>query len=258
MKRLLLLFMAMIFFATQGWSQTTLNEDFEGTNFPPDGWTRVTTQGSSFWKRHTCDSPIDLACASVDWASLGHTNYLITPKLVILSVQDSISFWVKTDEYYPGTSLNVLVSTSDNNIDSFSTTSLLTLSDFNVTTVWTKHTVSLSSYIGQDIYVAFQVVDDFGMTVMLDDIAGLQLFVPSCPSPSALTVSNPTVSGIDLSWTDDLGVIWNIEYMLATETDWNYSIPISGVANNYTFTGLDPATTYITRVQTDCGDELSE
>lgn len=62
-------------FVTSGWSQTTLNEGFEGTLFPPQDWTIETTQGTVSWVRYISSSARGTASASVNYASPGHTNY---------------------------------------------------------------------------------------------------------------------------------------------------------------------------------------
>ncbi|MDY4789766.1 MAG: choice-of-anchor J domain-containing protein, partial [Bacteroidales bacterium] len=255
MKRIFYFLLAMIF-AIQSYSQATLNEGFEGTTFPPDDWTKVTTQGTEAWERYTSDAPRGLACASVNYDDPSHINYLITPKLIVSSDQDSIVYWVKTSYDWGGTTLNVLVSTTDNAVTSFSTTSLQTVSTLSES--WVRKSIPLTNYIGEEIYIAFQVVDDFGSRVMLDDVTGPELFVPACPRPRALTVSNPTTIGIDLGWTDDTGSIWNIEYMLATETDWTNATTLYSVMNPHTFTSLNASTSYKARVQTDCGTEQSD
>lgn len=183
---------------------------------------------------------------------------MITPKLIVSSNQDSISFWLKTPGYYQGTTMSILVSTTDNQISSFSSTSLLQLASADITTTWTRHSASLSDYIGQDIHIAFKVVDSYGMRIMLDDIQGPTIFVPACPKPITLTASNPSVQGIDLGWIDDFGSLWNIQYMLSSQSDWSSSTLISGITNPYTFSNLDASTTYKVRVQSDCGEEQSD
>ena len=112
-----------------------------------------------------------------------HINYLITPKLIVSSDQDSIVYWVKTSYDFGGTTLNVLVSTTDNAVTSFSTTSLQTVSTLSES--WVRKSIPLTNYIGEEIYIAFQVVDFYGSRVMLDDVTGPELFVPTCPKPTA-------------------------------------------------------------------------
>jgi len=262
MKRLLFFLMAIIF-AIQGWTQPTLNEGFEGTTFPPNDWTSVNVSGSVNWARYTSSTPRGTASASVNYATAGHENWLITPNLNVTSGLDTISFWIKTSTYYSGTSFSVFISSTTNDIASFNTSNpaLLSLVNNNITTTWTKYSVPLSAYIGQNIYVGFRVQDQDGMRIMLDDVTGPNLFVPACPKPTSLQASNPTASptSFDLGWTDASGSLWNIQYMPAAQTDWANATTISGVTTNpYNINGLNPDTDYKIRIQKNCGTELSD
>ncbi|MDD3286338.1 MAG: fibronectin type III domain-containing protein, partial [Bacteroidales bacterium] len=84
---------------------------------------------------------------------------------------------------------------------------------------------------------------------------------PTCPAPTALQASNPTSSptSFNFGWTDASGSLWNIQYMLADQTDWANATTITGVITNpYTINGLNPDTEYKIRIQTNCGTELSD
>ncbi|MDD4683719.1 MAG: choice-of-anchor J domain-containing protein [Bacteroidales bacterium] len=258
MKRLLFFLMATLF-AMQGFSQATLNEGFEGTTFPPDDWRIETTSGGGTWVSSTSIAHGGTKSAKSGYYSGGCTRWLITPKLTVTATETNFSFWIACDDWYSdGDNIDVFVSTTDNSTSSFGTTALLALTEDNITTSWAQHTVDLSTFIGQDIYVAIRVTDNFGFNTFIDDVTGPELFVPACPKPTALSASNPTTIGIDLGWTDDTGSIWNIEYMLATETDWTNATTLYSVMNPHTFTSLNASTSYKARVQTDCGIEQSD
>ncbi len=259
MKKILFFLIALCF-AITGWTQTPLNEGFDGTMFPPDDWTTVNEKGTVYWERTTGNSPRGTASATVNYASAGHQNWLITPKLNVTTGLDTISFWIKTSTYYANTSLTVFVSSTTNDISSFDTINpaLLSLVDNQITTTWTKYSIPLTNYIGQDIFIGFRVKDQNGMRIMLDDITGPNLFVPTCPKPKTLITSNPTITGVDLGWTDPTGTIYNIQYMLNNETDWANATTISGVTNPYTFTTLNHSSYYKARVQRECVSEQSE
>ena len=139
MKKQLFFLMAIIF-AIQGFTQTPLNEGFEGTTFPPNDWSAVKVSGSVSWGRYTSSTPRGTASASVNYGSAGHENWLITPNLNVTSGLDTISFWIKTSTYYSGTSFKVYVSSTTNDIASFnpSNPALLSLVNNNITTTWTK------------------------------------------------------------------------------------------------------------------------
>ncbi|MPL66686.1 hypothetical protein SDC9_12373 [bioreactor metagenome] len=258
MKRIFYFLLAMII-AIQGYSQATLNEGFEGTSFPPDDWRIETTSGGGAWESSTSIAHGGTKSAKSGYYSGGCTRWLITPKLTVTATETNFSFWIACDDWYSdGDNIDIFVSTTDNSTSSFGTTALLALTEDSITTSWAQHTVDLSTFIGQDIYVAIRVTDNFGFNTFIDDVTGPELFVPACPKPTALYASNPTTAGVDLGWTDATGSTWNIQYMLNSETDWANSTTISGVSNPYTFTTLNPSTVYKARVQTDCGTEQSE
>ena len=267
MKKVLYFLLAIVF-AIQGWSQTTLNEGFEGTTFPPEDWRIENTEGpSTQWYRSTSYARAGgVAHAYVNYNTSGTTNYLITPKLTITATNYEISFWARMSTFnttYDQTFLKILVSTSTSDVSSFDTAALLHISPSfsspnQINDSYQQWTVDLTAYIGQDIYVAFRQSDNDGYGLCLDDVTGPELFVPTCPKPTALVSSNPTTTGVDLAWTDATGSTWNIEYMLESETDWTNATTITGATNPYTFATLNSSSRYKARVQTDCGAELSE
>ena len=252
--------MAIMFFVMQGWTQTTLNESFEGTTFPPDDWTIATTAGSGSWQSSTSIARTGTKSANSAYASSGCTRWLISPRLSVTSDATNFAFWIATDDWYiDGDNIDILVSTTNNETSSFSTTSLLSLNQDSVTTTWKQYSVDLQAYVGQDIYVAIRVIDNNGFNTFIDDVTGPNLFVPSCPKPTLLTTSNITTTGANLGWTDATGSVWNVQYMLDTTNNWANATNISGVTSNpYTIQGLNPSSLYKARVQTDCTSEQSE
>ncbi len=249
-----------MFFVMQGWTQTTLNEGFEGTTFPPEDWTIATTAGSGNWQSSTDIAHTGTKSATSAYLEGGCTRWLITPKLSVTSDATTFAFWITTDEWYnDGDNIDILVSTTNNQTSSFSTTSLLSLTEDSVTELWTQHFVDLSSFVGQDIYIAIRIIDNFGFSTFIDDVTGPNLFIPTCPKPRNLAISNITTTGADLGWTDATGSLWDVQFLYANDTNWLNATTISGVTTNpYIFTNLTHSTSYKARVQTDCTTEQSE
>ncbi|MDD4739641.1 MAG: hypothetical protein PHG98_06795, partial [Bacteroidales bacterium] len=80
MKKFLFTFMATIFIVMQGYSQTLLNESFEGAAFPPLNWITQNTRGpATLWENTTDFAHTGSVCAFVSYNADGTTNYLITP-----------------------------------------------------------------------------------------------------------------------------------------------------------------------------------
>ena len=260
MKQLLrrLAFMLALLFGVVGWTQVVaqvLNEGFEDTEFPPSDWTTIHVSGSESWGRYTSNKNSGSASASVNYASAGHENYLITPKLVP-ATSETLSFYVSAASY-GGTTLKVEISTTGNEAADF-TTELATYTTGSSGTIGTtsnstfvQKTIDLSDYVGQEIYVAFHVIDNDGGRICIDDVSGVTLFVPSCPKPTALTIANITTNSADLSWTaGGSETAWDIDYSTNGET-WT---PIATTTNPYTLTGLTANTAYQVRVRSHCSD----
>lgn len=248
-----------IIFAIAGKAQTPLNEGFEATTFPPEDWTAITTSGTNQWSRNTSSPTIGTASAKCAYRSGGHISYLITPKLVV-SANDTLKFFAAKSSSGT-TNFRVCVSTTyqQNGLSSFDTVNpLMSMLGGNMLTTLTQYNVDLSQFAGQEVYIAFQITDYYGCHIFLDNVTGPNLFVPTCPKPRTLITSNPTTIGVDLGWTDPTGTIYNIQYMLNSETDWANATTVSGVTNPYTFNTLNPSTYYKARVQRECISEQSE
>lgn len=76
---------------------------------------------------------------------------------------------------------------------------------------------------------------------------------PTCPAPTALSVTSITATSADLTWTDPSGTQWDIEWGTSGFTPTG--IPtISGVISYpYTLSGLSSTTAYDYYVRSDCG-----
>jgi hypothetical protein len=132
------------------------------------------------------------------FASYGTTStqYIITPRLHVQAA-DVLSFWYRefnaSDETF-----NVLVSTTDNSIGSF--TNLATVGPL-ADNSWYQFSHALSAYAGTDIYIAFQYprIDGYQYGyIMLDDITGPQQYLPGMnwlsvdPTSGTLAASGST------------------------------------------------------------------
>ena len=83
-------------------------------------------------------------------------------------------------------------------------------------------------------------------------ISNVTMSVLTCPKPISLTVSNITETTADLSWTaGGQETVWNLEYKTENESDWTV-LPVYN--SSFMLTGLTDSTTYLVRVQADCGN----
>ncbi len=240
-----------------------LNESFEDATFAPDGWKSIHVSGSNSWTRSTSSKHEGAACAYVSWATSGHENYLVTPKLQPID-GESLSFYVASQSY-SGTTLTIEVSTTTAEAASFATTlaTYTTGSSGTIgttsTSTWVEKVIDLSAYAGQEIYVAFHVVDDNGSSLYLDDVTGVSIKEDACPRPKNLKLdgdADPTEALIVWDAVDGAEAEGGYELEYSTSEDFtNPQAPsvIEGEAG--LLEDLTPATTYYVRVRAFCGEE---
>ena len=173
-------------------------EGFEGT-FAPDGWMIVDNDGDSYnWYQYTVSGSTvahtgTYCAASASYindkkgisdfrngnstrGALTPDNWLITPRLSIVS-GDELNYWIGAqDPNWPAEHYSVKISTTNNELSSFTTTLFSeTLADGD----WHNRILDLSAYAGQNIYIAFQhhnCTDQF--ILKLDDVLMPPLAAP--------------------------------------------------------------------------------
>ncbi len=139
--------------------------------FPPSEWQAVNVAGTHQWVRFTGQYHSPPASAFINDDSPYGEDWLITPKLFI-SIGDSLAFWLRPDYIGNTDSLCVRVSTTDSSLSSF-TTRIMYLADgsgYPTTYTWQRYAVSLNSYAGQQIFIAFKHANANGDGIYLDDI----------------------------------------------------------------------------------------
>ena len=247
-----------------------LNEGFEGTTFPPQDWTPIHVSGAKEWVRTTSYYKTGSASAQMQYATSGHENYLVTPKLVPED-GEALSFYVSAQSY-SGTTVTIEVSTTTPTASAFTTT-LATYTTGSSTanyigtssiSTWVQKTISadlLEPYVGQEIYIAFHVVDENGSHVCIDDVTGVSLYVPSCPKPTGLAaVLTPGDGSIaTLSWTKGgEETNWVVEYSTASDFTGATQVTSGFITTDapsisVNLTGLTAEQTYYARVKANCG-----
>ncbi len=155
---------------------TLLTQNFDGTTFPPTGWTnRNVDGGGSQWARST-NYPYGGSVASAYhiWGSGMQNGWLITPRIAIpTGVNVTLSF--KTVTLYPGDyySHTVMIIASDANTPPAVTDPGWTQiwEEPNPLQSWADGTVLIpSSYVGQNIYLAFVYKGDFADGWIIDNV----------------------------------------------------------------------------------------
>lgn len=175
-----------------------LSEGFEGT-FPPEDWTIINQGDANTWTKYTSSSSAHSGSASarISYSTTAHDDWLITPKLTIMSAQDSIHFWAKNHTASFLEEFRVKVSTETPLIADF-THILDTLASPG--TSWEKFSYDLSAFNGQDIYIAIEAISTNEYHLYVDDFSGPTLFVPSCQKTDSINITGITSSSADFTW----------------------------------------------------------
>lgn len=149
-------------------------EGFEGATFPPTGWQTANLVGTVFWAQSTVQHHSGAASALMDYDPVVGDNYLIMPKFSVAST-DSLVFWMTVHfTGWPPDSTLILVSTTDSATTSFTNTLLTLVEGVDYPTVsgtWYRFAVSLSSFAGQEVYVAIRNYNENGDGIYIDDVA---------------------------------------------------------------------------------------
>lgn len=176
-----------------------IDEGFEGSLFPPTGWTAVIVSGSPNWIRDQTSPYTGIAAAYSEFGPAGtmSSRYLITKRIsVVNTYQYRLSFWVKReflDVYDPDT-IYVRISNTDSLPLSFSTvfykcyTGIAsdTITNPNIyTTNYRKLTTTFTGYSG-NVWIAFDHQDEDGQGIHLDGVK-LEEIVNNDIGPSAIT-----------------------------------------------------------------------
>lgn len=169
-----------------------INESFEGA-WPPAGWTVVDlavpqanwVRSDSGYLPHSGNH-----AAFITYSPFGAgpcNDWLITPPITILA-NDSVYFWFRSDYLgYTPDDTYLKISTTDNNPTSFTTTLWHLWDGGGYSQNYTQYGVNLSAYAGQQIYLAFQNINEYADGVLIDDVRVGQgpVGVSGEPCPSA-------------------------------------------------------------------------
>jgi hypothetical protein len=149
-------------------------ESFESTTFPPTGWQRISIQGSNQWVRSTAQFQAGVASAYMQYQSTAGEDWLITPQYKVTASTDSLIFYMRLAYAgYAPDSLCIKISTTDSLTSSFTKTLLKLSEGVNYppnSTTWYRYGVSLNTYVGQNVYLAFKHFNNNGDGLYIDNI----------------------------------------------------------------------------------------
>lgn len=229
---------------------------FEGTF--PSPWTLSSTNTAYTWHAGTSfHTGVASAICEYDPDLFDQNESLMSP-IINLSTATAprLKFWFMMSYYWgvdPNDNYDLIVkATTDGGATS---TVLWTEAAQGVfdSFVWYEVTLDLTAYVGQSnfqLILVYEGVD--GAQANFDDIIVEE--TPTCPAPSALTVSNITSTSASLGWTaGGTETAWNIEYGITGFTP-GMGTMVTGVSNPHLLTGLTDSSTYQFYVQADCGE----
>ncbi|MDX9869457.1 MAG: choice-of-anchor J domain-containing protein, partial [Candidatus Cloacimonadales bacterium] len=186
------------------------NESFDGSDFP-EGWTTLDLDNDGETWYHYDDEP-DEAHSGIGWVGsyswdpgyeCAPDNWLITPMISLPSTHEAeLSYWITPiflDE--PHDTYSIMISTTDNDADSFSTlfTEVVNYEP------WTQKFIDLSDYAGENIYIAFRHHNSVdAWMVCLDDVKielGDPIEINTLYPPQDLT-AEAVGSDVTLNWME--------------------------------------------------------
>lgn len=170
-------------------------ESFEGGTFPPAGWVKYNPDAGTGWEKITAGTtplpgwnggdatPAPVAgsgtgMAYATWTTGGaasNDQWLVSPQIGDVQAEDTLKFWMRkfSDLYLDN--VDVLISTTGNQMADFTTT-VENITYAATDTGWVEYTYVLGDFVsaGSNIYIAWRehVLDNFndGAAIFLDEV----------------------------------------------------------------------------------------
>jgi PKD repeat protein len=221
------------------------NESYTGSfiAFNPSA---TTPAAGSSWAAHG-GSKYGACFNSIPSEGSINNDWFITPQISLVS-NSSFSFWAKSiSDEWGLERFNVYVSTTNNNIGSF--TKISTGSYIEAPLTWTEYTYNLNTYNGQSVYLAIQCVSNDAFVFMIDDIV---------VSTEAQTVTPPVANfyGTPTTGCDPLTVnFYDQSTNTPTSRSWSFpgGTPSSSTATNPVVVYNTPGTYNVSLTATNAG-----
>lgn len=156
------------------YSQTKINENFEGQEFPPQGWSVIDLQhNGGEWKTSSRIPRAGEQCVVSNFTATGSENILVSKRFTA-SIGDSLTFYFRQSFWnnYQDT-FEVFISTVDS-LSVMSGTRLISLKDsisYPVPFGYERKSISLDEFAGEVCWIGFRHVNLDGDNIRLDDIS---------------------------------------------------------------------------------------
>jgi photosystem II stability/assembly factor-like uncharacterized protein len=173
------------------------------------------------------------ACFASAEPTYENNDWLISPQ-IDLGTNSTFTFWAKSyTDQYGLEKYNVLISTTDNNPDSF--TSISGPTYLEAPLEWTEMSYDLSAYDGQTVYVAVQCVTTDAFIFMVDDFS-VDFFIGTPENENEIEFSiypNPVhnqlniTSGVEMTEVEIFNQLGQVVYSEVVKNT-NFSINTLG------------------------------
>ena len=241
MKKVLLFVLAAFFACYTMNAQVLFSDDFEGTDL--SAWTLYDNDGDTYgWQLYTYNphggAQSAMSASYYGGSALTPDNWMVTPAITIPEAGYTLEWYVAAqDPSYAQEQYSVYIATA-NTVDAFLATTAVhneTLTDSS----WRQHTIDLSSYAGQTIYVAFRHHDVTDMFYMkIDDVS----ISKPATEPEIHLVNLTTPSSISVGGSFNVtGNVSNTSSVALTSFDVTYTVDGGTPAATYTVTGINVA-----------------
>jgi hypothetical protein len=240
-------------------AQVVFSENWDGIGPGISGWTLYDEDGftvntnvsfiNDAWVSTTEEFDNNVAM-STSWYSTANTSndWLVSPSISIPAGTSTLYWDGKAyDTTYPD-SYNVLISTTGNAPANFTTTLLAVEPE---ATDWTRHSIDLSAYAGQTIYIAFQNFSSDMFLLSVDNISILNN--STCTPPDRFVAySADSTTSATIEWT---GTSNSYDVAIGSP-GFIPSTPTASTPDvTYTFSGLTANTRYHYYVRSSCGSD---
>ncbi|MEZ4821593.1 MAG: choice-of-anchor J domain-containing protein [Ignavibacteria bacterium] len=154
-------------------AQSKINETFEGTEFPPPGWSAINQfQSKGEWKISDRIPRSGTKCVVSNFTTTGSENILVTKRFTV-SEGDSLVFYFRQSFWnnYQDT-FEVFISVEDS-LSIMSGTRLISLKDsisYPVPFNYERKSISLNDFAGETCWIGFRHVNLDGDNIRLDEI----------------------------------------------------------------------------------------
>ena len=237
-------------------------EGFEGTTFPPSGWSLVDNDAdNNNWFSYSIAGVArngTKCAASASWSNVALTpdNWLVSPQLVIPAAGTYyLEYFIGAqDPAWPAEKYGVFISQTNTAPASFTEVFSETLSAGG----WNQRVINLSPYAGKSIFIAFRHYDCTDQFyIKLDDV-----YVGTTAGPVSITANAISPTQINLSAVpnpagNNILVAWNTTNVFGTPSGpYNAGSSISGggtvhyvgsAAGLYPHSNVSEGTTYYYR-----------